>query len=205
MLPRDEHVVKDNERLLSAILSVSLINVTRFECACVTRLTAIDVGQTGCCCRDHANDGVVLIALKHVHGGHDANPVRVETTRHVSLGTLDVEPRIGAARDVHEEVWIRLLAGAFAAITLGICHTGTDNQVVGLCFLQEVDVALVIGRAVLLIDIVGNREQHAQGVEPSTALKTGTGELAHAPLHLIFLDQIFSRFGYVEEAVNLLF
>ena len=121
------------------------------------------------------------------------------------LGTLDVESLIGAPGDVHEEVRVCLITWTLATITLWICHTGADNQVVGLRFLKEIDVALVIGRAVLLIDIVGNREQHAQGVEPSTALKAGAGKLAHAPLHLIFLDQVFSRFGYVEEAVNLLF
>ena len=70
---------------------------------------------------------------------------------------------------MHEEVILPDLT--FAAITLWICHTGADNQVVGLRFLQEIDVALVIGRTVLLIDIVGNRKQHAQGIEPSTALE----------------------------------
>ena len=121
------------------------------------------------------------------------------------LGALDVESLIGAPRDVHEEIWICLVAWAFAAITLWIRHTGADNQVVGLRFLQEVNVALVIGRTVLLIDVVGNREQYAQGIEPSTALEAGSSELPHAPLHLIFLDEVFSRFGYMEEAVDLLF
>ena len=82
--------------------------------------------------------------------------MRVQTTGHMRFGALDVEAFIGASRDVHEEIWICLVAWALTAITLWICHTCADNQVVGLRFLQEVDVARVIGRAVLLIDIVSN-------------------------------------------------
>ncbi len=120
------------------------------------------------------------------------------------LGAFDIEARFSSSSDVHKEVGVCLVTRAFTAITLWISHTGADNQVVGLRFLQEVNVALVVGRTVLLIDVVGNREQYAQGIEPSTALEAGSSKLPHAPLHLIFLHQVLSRFGDVEEAVDLL-
>ena len=104
--------------------------------------------------------------------------------------------------DVHEQVGVGLLARALGAVALGIGHAGADDDVVALGMAHELEVALVVAGAVRGIDVVGDRVQHADRVEPGTTLEAGARQLPEAALHAVLHDQVGRRPDDVEEAVD---
>ena len=92
--------------------------------------------------------------------------------------------------------------GRLAAITLGVGHARGDDQVVPLQALEQAQEAGVIPGAVLLIDIPGEGVHHGNTVQSCAALKAGAGELAHAPLHAVLVDEIIGAGGNVQKAVD---
>src|SRR3546814_1934299 len=84
---------------------------------------------------------------------------------------------------MQEHVGVGLFVRALRAVALGVGHARAEDDVVALRVAHELQVALVIGRATLRIDIEGDRMEHTDRVEPGAALEAGAGELAHATLH----------------------
>ena len=87
-------------------------------------------------------------------------------------------------------IGVGLLARPLRAVALGVGHAGAEDDIVGLGLLQEREIAPVIGRAVRLVDIVGDRMQHAEAIETGAALEAGPGDLPHPALHPILHHQI---------------
>ena len=79
---------------------------------------------------------------------------------------------------------------AFAAISFRVGHARADDHIVALRLAHEGEVSLVILGAVLLVDVPGDGVQHADGVQPGAALKTGAGNLPQTPLHTVFQHQV---------------
>jgi hypothetical protein len=174
-----------------------------FHGAGVAALPAVDIGQALGIARDHADHRVVLVFLGQVHGRHDADPVLVPAAGHVRLGAAYKNAFVVAAGDMHEHVRVSLLVRTLGAIAFRVGHGGGNQNVFALGFFQPVHIALVILGAVFLVDVIGDRMQHGNGVEAGAALETGAGDLAHAPLHLVFHHQIRGRFDDMQKAVHL--
>ena len=103
---------------------------------------------------------------------------------------------------MQEQVRVILLVGALATVALRVGHSGADDDVIALGVTHELEVALVVAGAVGLVDIVRDRVQHTDGVEPGAALKAGPGDLPHSALHAVFHHQVFGRTHDMQESVD---
>ncbi len=149
-----------------------------------------------------ADDRVVAVALRQAHGRHDDDPVRVDAAGLVGLGAADHDPVVAPLDDAEVEVGVGLLGRALAAVALGVGHRAADDEVQLLHAADERAAALVIGRAVLLVDLVGHRIQRVDGVHADAALEAGAGELAEAALHAVLRHHVVRALGDVQEAVH---
>lgn len=67
---------------------------------------------------------------------------------------------------------------------------------------EEAQVAAVVLRAVLGVDVVRGRVQHADRVQARAPLEAGAGELPEAALHRVLVHEVLRRLGDVQEPVD---
>ena len=204
VLPGHEDVVEDDHRLLAAELPVARVDLAALHAARVAGLAAVDVGDARGVDRHGADDRVVLVGLAEAHGRHHEQPVRVDAAGLVGLGAPEVDALRRAPADAHEQVGVGLLVGRLAAVALEVGHGAADDEVAPLHGRDEADEARVVGRAVLLVDLEGDRVQRVDRVHADAALEAGAGELAEPALHLVLQHQVVGAAGHVQEAVDAL-
>jgi hypothetical protein len=200
--PGYEDVVKDDHRLLPAKLPVTRIDLAALHAAGVAGLPAVDVGDPRGVHGHGADDRVVLVGLAEAHRRHDEQPVRIYAPRLVGLGPLQVHALGRAPAHVHEEVGIGLLVGRLAPVALHVGHRAADHEAPLLHRRDESDEARVVGRAVLPVDLEGDRVERVDRIHADTALEAGARELAEPALHLVLEHQVVGAAGHVQEPVD---
>ena len=201
-LQGDEGVVEDDHRFLTGVARIPRVDIAAVQAARVAGLAAVDVGYPGRVHRQRADHRIVLVARSEADRRHDDEPVRVQASGLVCLGTGDVNPVLGATRDVQVHVGIGLRAWRLAAVALDVGHGASDHHVAALRHGDERLEALVIGGAALRVDLEGDRMQRVERVHSDAALEAGARELAKSALHLVLHDQVFGALGDVQEAVH---
>ena len=205
VLVGDKDVVQNNQSLLAAELGVTNVDRgTLFHLTGVAGLTAVDHVHTLGVGGASEGNSPILVSLAHGDGGPEDVPVRVDGTGLVALGAADHDTILTALHDMDIHVGISLLAGGLGTVALGVGHGAVDGQVVVLNEGQELLEVLMIVGAILLVNLVGGREDSVEGVHTDAALEAGSGLLAQQTLHLHLVHQVLSGLMQVGEAVDLL-
>ena len=116
----------------------------------------------------------------------------------------DVDALLGAARDMHEEIGVRLLRGRLAAVALHIGHRAADHEIPSLNAGEKILEPAVIGGAVLAIEFEGHRVKCVERIHADAALEAGAGELTEPPLHLVLHDEIGRAFRNMQKTIHAL-
>mmetsp|Transcript_104101 Transcript_104101/g.299619 ORF Transcript_104101/g.299619 Transcript_104101/m.299619 type:complete len:440 (+) Transcript_104101:281-1600(+) len=203
VLRRHNNVMEGDDGLLATVLCVSLLDVAALEGTGVATLAPIDVRQPGSVHGHGASDSEVLFVVLQALARHNDHPVRVQ---HAGLVGLDAAQDHCAIRlprvDAHEDVRVLLLARAEVPVALGVRHRAAEHEVLALAHGHEGAEALVVLRAVLLVDVVGRAPHRVGRVLPHAALEAGAGAAAELALHERLLHEVFRGFADVEEAAH---
>mmetsp|Transcript_99305 Transcript_99305/g.286554 ORF Transcript_99305/g.286554 Transcript_99305/m.286554 type:complete len:385 (-) Transcript_99305:481-1635(-) len=203
VLRRHLHILEDDDRLLAAELGVALVNLAALHGAEVATLTTVDVSQPLRIHRHSATDGEGLLRGLETLARHDEHPMRVQGPRLVHLAAAQHNGPIGFFRvHVHEHVRIFLLARAYRPVALRIRHRAAQDVVLALAHGHEGAEALVVLRAMLLVDVVGRAPDRVGGVHADAPLKARASPAAELPLHKALLHEVLRRLRDVQEAAH---
>ena len=197
----NKRVLENDHRFLAGKALIAGIDVA-FHAARVAGLTAVDIRNAGRIDRQRAHDRVVAILRAEAQRRHHDQPVRVDAPGLVRLGAADIDPFVGAPRDVHEQVGIRLLVRRLGAIALDVRHRPADHVAAALHARHELEKAHVVRGAVRLVDLESHRVKGVDRIHADAALEAGSGELPQAPLHLVLHHQVLGARRHVQEAVD---
>ena len=190
VLPRHEDLVEVDQHLLPAVDDVALVDRGRLHGPQVRGLPPVDVGDARGVDRDRGHDRVVRLVAAQRHRRHEHDPVAVPATGHVCLGATQVQPVLGAAGDVDVQVLVGLLGRSLAPVALDVGHPTGEHEVAALELGQEGDEPVVVVRAVLLVEVVGDRVQGGHGVQSDAPLEARPGALAEFTLHAVLGPQV---------------
>mmetsp|Transcript_99307 Transcript_99307/g.286565 ORF Transcript_99307/g.286565 Transcript_99307/m.286565 type:complete len:436 (-) Transcript_99307:304-1611(-) len=203
VLGRHLHVLEDDDRLLPAELRVTLVDLAALHGAEVAALATVDVGQPLGIHRHRARDGEGLLRGLEALPRHDDHPVRVQGPGLMHLAAAEHHGAIRLPRMyVHEHVWVLLLARAHRAVALRIGHRAAQDPILALAHGQERSEALVVLRAMLLVDVVGRAPDRVGGVHADAPLKARASPAAELPLHKALLHEVLRRLRDVQEAAH---
>mmetsp|Transcript_68078 Transcript_68078/g.190673 ORF Transcript_68078/g.190673 Transcript_68078/m.190673 type:complete len:300 (+) Transcript_68078:1258-2157(+) len=121
----------------------------------------------------------------------------------VHLAAAQHHRAIGLLRvHVHEHVRVLLLARAHRAVAFGVRHRAAQHQILALAHGDEVTEALVVFRAVLLINVIGRAPDRIRSVHANAPLEARSCTTPQLPLHETLLHEILRRLGDVQEAAH---
>mmetsp|Transcript_99306 Transcript_99306/g.286559 ORF Transcript_99306/g.286559 Transcript_99306/m.286559 type:complete len:385 (-) Transcript_99306:481-1635(-) len=196
-------VLEDDDGLLSAELGVPLINLAALHGPQVAALPAIDVREALGVHRNGARDGEGLLRGLQALPRHDEHPMRVQRACLVHLASAENDRAVGLPRlHVHKHVRVILLARADGAVALRVGHRAPEDVVLALAHGHEGAEALVVLRAMLLVDVVGRAPDRVGGVHADAPLKARASPAAELPLHKALLHEVLRRLRDVQEAAH---
>ena len=99
------------------------------------------------------------------------------------LGAADHDAVLPLGHHVDEQVRVPLLVGLLAPVALHVGHAADGDQIVILEVDQKLFEALVVIRAVLLVDLIGDDVGRVERVHPGAALDAAAGLLVEGPQH----------------------
>ncbi|MPM71903.1 hypothetical protein SDC9_118874 [bioreactor metagenome] len=191
-LPGDEDMVEYHEGgPVDAVLRVAQVTVLPGHPAEVARRGLENLGDAGRTVGDGEGEGVVLIALHDVLGGHHQKFVGDARAGHVGLGSAYDDAVFPALHHVDIGVGVGLLAGFEGAVALDVGHHAGDRQVVLLDVFEPVLEILMVMGSLGLVDVVGGGVDGLHGIAADapgahTAAVLG-GQPAH---HLQALEEV---------------
>ena len=151
----NEYVVEDNQSFCTAEFLVTNVDVVvLFELSCVAGLTTIDHEDTFSIYRYCEGNCIILVFFLHSLCGHYDNFVAVNHTCLVSLSTTYNNAVRTTLYNMQEHVGVSLLVRRKTSVTLGVCHSTVNNDVLLLNHLPEVYEVLMILCAVSFVDFI---------------------------------------------------
>ena len=120
----------------------------------------------------------------------------------MQLRPSDNYPPIHFAHNMGIHVRVRLLCRPQTPVALGISHGSITHEILILDIPKVFQKPLIVGRSMLLINVVRHYRQRVQRIHASAALETRPGVCAHKTLHLRLPDKIVRTLVYVGESVD---
>lgn len=93
--------------------------------------------------------------------------------------------------------------GSPGTVTLGVCHSSVNRQVILLGIFQKFHKIFMVFGAMGLVTLIGRTVYGIKSIHAHTSLETGRCLLAAKPLHLYFILQIFRAHMYMCKPVDL--
>ena len=203
ILVGDKHMVQHHQGFLPAELAVAYVDAALLQLTGIAGLTAIDHVQALGVRGAGEGHGIVLVRLAHGDGGHEDMPVGVDGAGLVAFRTADHNAAGAALHHMDVHIRVGLVMGGLGAVALGVGHGTVHRQVVVLNIHQELLEVLMVMGAVLLVDLIGGRENGVEGVHAHAALEAGGGFLAQQALHLHLFHQVLRGLVQVGKTVDL--
>ena len=134
-----------------------------------------------------ATHGECGILRRHRATGHHEKFVHVGRARHDRLGTPNDDPVRPPLGDVHVDIAVRLRAGPFGAVPLGVRHGDAERQVFVLHLVHISEQAVVIAHAAVGIDALRRLIGRVEAIVREVALRAP--RLATHQAHRLELEQ----------------
>ena len=166
------------------------------ECFSTDQINAFGIG------RDRKRNGVIFFIRPHYAGGQNDQFIGIGRHSVMYFAAPYNDTILTALNNMQILVGVPLFRGACRAITLGIrLRTGTD-QIVLLEVFQELQETLIVGCAVLGINVFDDGGQRIHHINAHTALYAAAAHAADLTGHLLLLQQILGTLVDVGKAVD---